>query len=60
MSGFPHLTRLLKRGNIAELMGAADYLAAVEAGFRAYANGDADVPLPMEGRLSRQGRTRDA
>ena len=42
------LTRLLQRADIAALMSVADYLAAAEAGFRCYANGDADVPLPMQ------------
>lgn len=42
------LTRLLQRADITTVMSVADYLAAAEAGFRSYANGDTDVPLPMQ------------
>ena len=53
---------LLTRQEIARLMAPQDYLAAVEAGFRSYANGEASVPMPMhipagERRFSRQRRT---
>jgi ornithine cyclodeaminase/alanine dehydrogenase-like protein (mu-crystallin family) len=40
-------TLILRGGDVASLMDAAAYLAAVEAGFRAYASGDANLPLPM-------------
>jgi ornithine cyclodeaminase/alanine dehydrogenase-like protein (mu-crystallin family) len=40
-------TLILSRREVASLMGTAAYLEAVEAGFRAYANGEASVPLPM-------------
>jgi alanine dehydrogenase len=38
---------LLTRHEIAALMVPQDYLAAVEAGFRCYAHGNAGVPVPM-------------
>jgi ornithine cyclodeaminase/alanine dehydrogenase-like protein (mu-crystallin family) len=38
---------ILGRREIAALMRPPDWLAAVEAGFRALADGDADLPLPM-------------
>jgi len=38
---------ILRRSEIAALMDPAAYLAAVEAGFRSYANGEASVPMPM-------------
>ncbi|HEX7271515.1 MAG TPA: ornithine cyclodeaminase family protein [Casimicrobiaceae bacterium] len=38
---------LLSRRDIAGIMSLEDYLSAVEGGFRAYRNGDADVPMPM-------------
>jgi len=38
---------ILRRSEIATLMDPAAYLAAVEAGFRSYANGDASIPMPM-------------
>jgi ornithine cyclodeaminase/alanine dehydrogenase-like protein (mu-crystallin family) len=40
-------TLILSRREIAALMSPQDYLAAVEAGFRAYASGSVDVPMPM-------------
>lgn len=40
-------TLILNRSEIAELMSASDYVAAVEAAFRCYATGDAEVPMPM-------------
>ena len=40
-------TLILDRPTIAALMAPRDYLAAVEAGFRSYANGGGDVPAPM-------------
>src|SRR5438105_4668028 len=39
-------TLVLSRRDIASLMSLNDYVFAVEAGFRSYANGGADVPLP--------------
>ena len=41
------ITLVLNRRDIASLMSLGDYVSAVEAGFRSYANGGADVPLPM-------------
>jgi ornithine cyclodeaminase/alanine dehydrogenase-like protein (mu-crystallin family) len=38
---------ILRRSEVAALMNPAAYLAAAEAAFRAYANGDASVPMPM-------------
>ena len=38
---------IVRRSEIAALMDPAAYLAAVEAGFRSYANGEASVPMPM-------------
>jgi len=38
---------ILTRSEIAALMGPQDYLAAVEAGFRSYASGGAELPMPM-------------
>ena len=38
---------ILSRREIAALMSLQDYIAAVEAGFRSYAGGGANVPLPM-------------
>jgi len=38
---------ILRRSETAALMDPAAYLAAVEAGFRSYAEGDACVPMPM-------------
>jgi alanine dehydrogenase len=40
-------TLILDRRTIAALMTPRDYVDAVEAGFRGYAGGDADVALPM-------------
>jgi len=40
-------TLFLDRPTIAALMAPRDYLAAVEAGFRSYADGGGDVPAPM-------------
>lgn len=47
MSLAPKAALILKRGEIAALMDPQDYLAAVEAGFRSYASGSADVPMPI-------------
>jgi ornithine cyclodeaminase/alanine dehydrogenase-like protein (mu-crystallin family) len=47
MSLVPPPALLLSRREIATLMAPADYLAAVEAGFRAYAHGDSVSPMPM-------------
>jgi ornithine cyclodeaminase/alanine dehydrogenase-like protein (mu-crystallin family) len=41
------VTLLLSRGDVAGLMAPADYLEAVEAGFRAAAEGRAAAPAPM-------------
>ena len=38
---------ILRRSEVTALMNPAAYLAAVETAFRAYANGDASVPMPM-------------
>jgi ornithine cyclodeaminase/alanine dehydrogenase-like protein (mu-crystallin family) len=38
---------ILRRSEVAALMSPARYLAASEAAFRSYANGDASVPAPM-------------
>jgi alanine dehydrogenase len=43
----PVSTLILDRRTIAALMTQRDYIAAVEAGFRAYVGGGGDVPLPM-------------
>ena len=40
-------TLILKRSEIAGLMSTSDYVAAVEAAFRCYATGGAEVPMPM-------------
>lgn len=48
MSLVAHATLVLRRGEIAGLMRPQDYLSAVEAGFRSYASGDSDVPMPMQ------------
>jgi len=40
-------TLILRGSEVAALMDPAAFLAAVEAGFRAYASGGAEVPLPM-------------
>jgi ornithine cyclodeaminase/alanine dehydrogenase-like protein (mu-crystallin family) len=47
MSGLTPPAVILRRSEVAALMDTAAYLAAVEAGFRSYARGDASVPLPM-------------
>lgn len=47
MSLTPKPALILRRGEAAALMDAAAYLAAVEAGFRSYANGEASIPMPM-------------
>jgi alanine dehydrogenase len=39
-------TRVLTRRDVASVMSLQDYMSAVESGFRAYAIGDANVPLP--------------
>ena len=41
------MTRVLTRRDVAELMAQADWLDAVEAGFRAAADGRAEAPPPM-------------
>ena len=38
---------ILSRSEIAGLMSTSDYVAAVEAAFRCYATGGAEVPMPM-------------
>ena len=38
--------RVLTRGDIAALMSPADYVRAVEEGFRGYANGDVSILMP--------------
>jgi alanine dehydrogenase len=38
---------ILTRSQVAALMRPQEYLAAVEAGFRSYARGNAHVPIPM-------------
>src|SRR3954468_12153100 len=43
----PNPSLILRRSEIAALMGLQDYLAAVESAFRSYARGKADVPTPM-------------
>ena len=43
----PRPVLLLTRREIASLMTPQDYVAAVEAGFRCYADGHANTPLPM-------------
>lgn len=47
MSTVPQPALVLRRSEVAALMDAAAYRAAVEAGFRSYASGDATMPLPM-------------
>jgi ornithine cyclodeaminase/alanine dehydrogenase-like protein (mu-crystallin family) len=47
VSTAPKTALILTRSEIAALMRPQDYLAAVEAGFRSYAGGVADVPMPM-------------
>jgi ornithine cyclodeaminase/alanine dehydrogenase-like protein (mu-crystallin family) len=47
MSKAPPPALILSRSEVAALMDAAAWLAAVEAGFRSYASGEASVPLPM-------------
>jgi alanine dehydrogenase len=42
-----HPALVLSRREIAALMSPQDYVDAVEAGFRSYGSGEADVPLPM-------------
>ena len=43
----PASALILRRSEVAGLMDPAAYLAAVEAGFRSYANRKASVPMPM-------------
>lgn len=43
----PKPALILRRSEIAALMSPQDYIAAVEAGFRSYASGGADAPIPM-------------
>ena len=47
MIATPRPALLLTRREIAALMAPRDYLAAVEAGFRCHAYGNAGVPVPM-------------
>ena len=47
MNLVPKPALILKRSEIAALMDPQDYLAAVEAAFRSYAIGGAEVPMPM-------------
>jgi len=47
MTASPRPALLLTRHEIAALMAPEDYLAAVEAGFRCYADGNAGVQVPM-------------
>jgi ornithine cyclodeaminase/alanine dehydrogenase-like protein (mu-crystallin family) len=47
MTVAPAPVLILRRSEVTALMNPAAYLAAVEAAFRAYANGDASVPMPM-------------
>ena len=47
MIASPRPALLLTRREIAALMSPQDYLAAVEAGFRCYADGNAGLPVPM-------------
>lgn len=48
-------TLILDRPTIAALMAPRDYLAAVEAGFRSYADGGGEAPAPMRIPSSRGG-----
>ena len=47
MTVAPAPVLILRRSEVAALMNPAAYLAAAEAAFRSYANGDASVPMPM-------------
>ena len=47
MTVAPTPVLILRRNEVAALMNPAAYLAAAEAAFRSYANGDAFVPMPM-------------
>jgi len=47
MTVAPAPVLILRRSEVAALMNPAAYLAAAEAAFRSYANGDANVPAPM-------------
>ena len=47
MTVAPAPVLILRRSEVAALMNPAAYLAAAEAAFRSYANGDASVPVPM-------------
>ena len=47
MTVAPAPVLILRRSEVTALMNPAAYLDAVEAAFRAYANGDASVPMPM-------------
>jgi alanine dehydrogenase len=55
MSLAPPPALFLRRSEVAALMSPAAYLAAVEAAFRSYANGDACVPMPMHIPVQRGG-----
>src|SRR5438105_887892 len=47
MTVAPARVLILRRSEVAGLMNPAAYLAAAEAAFRSYANGNASVPMPM-------------
>ena len=47
MTVAPAPVLILRRSEVAALMNPAAYLAAAEAAFRSYANGDVSVPMPM-------------
>jgi len=47
MTAAPAPILILRRSEVAALMNPAAHLAAAEAAFRSYANGDAFVPMPM-------------
>jgi len=47
MTVAPAPVLILRRSEVVALMNPAAYLAAAEAAFRSYANGDASVPMPM-------------
>ena len=47
MTVAPAPVLVLRRSEVAALMNPAAYLAAAEAAFRSYANGEACVPMPM-------------
>ena len=55
MTTAPAPVLILRRSEVAALMSPAEYLAASEAAFRSYANGDASVPTPMHIPVQRGG-----